>query len=317
MGGRHCKEVHILDNTTWLRKVIDQNPKLKKNVQTFESFTIEPFICPTNRISQCHDASLLNTSYINDVTGKMSNDNKTSKENSIVDTENNNNTKNILCKMYHMNGSHSNLADTRMSGDNGKVEEYSADNPITVLEKEGIKHFKVTICYKNRKDKRQKLHWIIKTASYSNKRNSSRQSLDASLDSLMHEINAYEVLIAEISKYLKQHSKRPQAKYLLNLPDFIHAEYKYQCQNIDGKPIQRCVKNSQQCSLVLEDITFTKQCYPVRNERMATGLTLSQFKVFLATLAQTHGVGISWRIKNHQNFLDIKGKFNWLDFRPC
>jgi hypothetical protein len=209
-----------------------------------------------------------------------------------------------------MKGSKRNFGDTRIMEDNDKVEKYSPDNLLTVLEKEGIKHFKVTICYKNRKDKRQKLHWIIKTASYSNNGNSSRQSLDACLDSLMHEINAYEVLIAEISKYLKQHSKRPQAKYLLNLPDFIHAEYKYQCQNIDGKPNNKCLKNCQQCCLVLEDISFTKNCYPVRNERIATGLTLSQFKVFLATLAQTHGVGISWRIKNPQNFLDIKGKFN-------
>ena len=216
--------------------------------------------------------------------------------------------------MNHTNDSHRMLGDTILTEDNDKVETYSPDNLISVLEKDGIKHFKVTICYKNRKDKRQKLHWIIKTATHSNKRNSSRQSLEASLDSLMHEINAYEVLIGEISTYLKQYSKRPQAKYLLNLPDFIHAEYKYQCQKRDGKPINRCVKNSQQCCLVLEDISFTKQCYPVRNERFAMGLTLSQFKVFLATLAQTHGVGISWRIKNHQQFLDIKGKLNFGGF---
>merc|ERR1712108_32205 len=43
------------------------------------------------------------------------------------------------------------------------------------------------------------------------------------------------------------------------------------------------------------------------------GLTLSQFKVFLATLAQTHGVGLSWRIKNPQNFLDIREKYPYFD----
>ena len=48
------------------------------------------------------------------------------------------------------------------------------------------------------------------------------------------------------------------------------------------------------CHLVLENITLTKKCTPIKPERGVSGLTVGQFKVFLATLAQFHAVGVAW-----------------------
>ena len=311
MGGRNGKDRHILDNTDWLRNVIQQDPKLKKSVNTFESFTIEPFFCQTARVPQHNQYSLLITQSKKDI-----NDNQTKTDmclNGSVssDLEKDEDRKRIVISKIHNINCLSSAWYGKSNSDNRKNhDEYSdSDSLVSLLDKEKIKHFNVTICYRTKKNRIQNIHWIIKTSSCENKNSISNAASTASVDSLIREINVYEVLITAISSFLAEQSKHPQAKYLLNLPGFIHGEKK-EFQNIrNGKSNGTLNKKDyQHCYLVLENISCTKQCYPVRNEHIVSGLTLSQFKVFLATLAQIHGVGISWKMKNMETYLAMKGK---------
>ena len=300
MGGRHCKETHILDKSTWLRYVIQQNSKLKKSVVTLEGFTTEPFICQTTRVFEPkEEQSHQNTHTKNkEVTG-IEDAKYLDEDKENIDSKNNNN---MLC----LKGNLSIKRAFNAVKDN--ADDDSSQNIVSVFKKEGIKHFKVNIQYKNRKDRVHNIHWIIKTASYINKKSAKAKLDNASFISLMQEINVYQVLINEISTYLRRSSNRPQAKFLLNLPELIYAEYKnFPANNMESS--LKIHKKYPNCNLVLEDILYSKDCYPVGYKYVATGLTLSQFKVFLATLAQIHGVGISWKMKNAETFQNIIGTF--------
>lgn len=295
MGGWQCKETHILDNTTWLRNVINQHPKLKKSVNTFEGFTIEPFVSRSQRTPQSNSGSSTFSRHCEDASSNHSNQNVDVEQKPTSSALGKIDVKRKRCsKVFAFNCLKSQIIDDGLTNIVENKKENSSKSLLEVLDKEGIKHFKVTICYKNRKEKVHRIHWIVKTASCMNENSCASQLLRVSVDSLMQEMNVYKVLIAEISRYLKQYSHRPQAKFLLNLPDFIFSEY---C-NLPYK---------SECNLVLEDISHTKHCRPVDDVRIATGLTLAEFKVFLATLAQIHAVGVSWQTNNNEKFVDIKG----------
>ena len=304
MGGKQCKETHILDNTTWLRDVINQHPKLKKNVKNFESFTIEPFISHSQRTPPLFLGALSLNHLSEEGKNNQNNDTDGIQEKSTSFGLDKPKTKNkLLYRLYTLNCVNGGNLGKSLNDNEDTGKEVSSNTVLELLDKEGIKHFKVTITYKNRKEKVQKLDWIVKTASCMKEKS---HFLHESVKSLMQEIIVYEVLIAEFSRYLKQYSHRPQAKFLLNLPDFIFAEYdtlSYRDANVNIEPN----KTNRKCSLVLEDICVGKRCNPVGNAQIATGLTLSEFKVFLATLAQIHAVGLSWQAKNDEAFIDITG----------
>ncbi len=64
-----------------------------------------------------------------------------------------------------------------------------------------------------------------------------------------------------------------------------------------------CVANCR-CHLVIEDLTETKRCSPLKTCRILSGLKLGQFKVLLGTLAQFHAVGIAYAISTSDSLLD-------------
>ena len=310
MGGRNGKERHILDNTAWLRNVIQQDPKLKKSVNTFESFTIEPFFCQTARASSSEECPSINHEPTTDINDNQTKSDMHQNDNIQNESIQSDEKRRIVISKIHNINCLSNLLHGKENIKSIKNnEEYSAnDNLETMLDKQKIKHFNVTICYRTRKNRVQKIHWVIKTSSCENKNSVHYLASKASVNSLIREINVYKVLISELSNFLAEQSKHPQAKYLLNLPSFIHAEKK-ELQNVkNGKSNGSIIRHDyEHCYLVLENIISTKQCYPVSNEQIVSGLSLSHFKVFLATLAQVHGVGLSWKIMNNETYLGMKG----------
>ena len=323
MGGKNGKERHILDNTSWLRNVIQQDPKLRKSVRSFESFTIEPFFCQTARATPCNQKPspiIVSTTDINDNQAKNDVNLNDSHQNEHVKDDQ---RKRIVISKINNINCLSNAFDGKQNVTETKNhEEYSlSTNLMRLCEQQRIKHFNVTICYRTKKNRVQNIQWVIKTSTTENKNSSEYLSSKASVCSLVREIDVYEVLISELSKFLAEQSKHPQAKYLLNLPGFIHSE-KREVQNT------RSIKSNglylkqdyQHCYLVLENIASTKQCYPVNNEQVISGLTLSQFKVFLATLAQIHGVGISWKMMRKDTYLEMMGKSKQdssISFKHC
>ena len=316
MGVRNCKETHILDNTIWLRDVIQQIPKLKKNVKTFESFTIEPFVCRSARVSdEDIDSPLFIIPRAQATNSNQENDHTELEERSNMGIIGDSYKKKIASKIYGINCFKYKSVGNDSNQSNCENDKRNCDSLPSILGEEKIKHFNVTICYKNGKEKAQKLHWIIKTSSYTNPKECVKEIPNASLNSLVQEINIYQVLIAKISRYLKQCSNKPQAKYLLNLPGFVHAEYfKDATEDTRNSLRSKSIKHNKTYTLILEDILFTKECYPVREEQVAAGLSLCQFKVYLATLAQIHGVGISWRLQNKEEFLQVRGKLMFSNF---
>ena len=311
MGGKNGKERHILDNTSWLRNVIQQDPKLRKSVSSFESFIIEPFFCQTARVTPCHQQSPPNIVSITDI-----NDNQAKTDVNLNDGHQNEHLERdtrkriVISKINNINCL-SNAFDGKQNiTENKNFEEYSiSDNLITLCEQQRIKHFNVTICYRTKKNRVQKIQWVIKTATTENKNCSEYLFSKVSVSSLLREIDVYEVLISELSKFLAEQSKHPQAKYLLNLPGFIHSERR-EVQNARNSKSNGSYpkKDYHHCYLAIENIASTKQCYPVNNEQVISGLTLSQFKVFLATLAQIHGVGISWKMLRKDTYFEMMGK---------
>ena len=128
MGGRHCKETHILDKSTWLRYVIQQNSKLKKSVVTLEGFTTEPFICQTTRVFEPkEEESHHNTNAKNiEVTG-IEDAKYLDEEKENIDSKNNNN-------MFCSKGNLSIKRTFNRVKDN--VDDDSSKNIVSVFKKE-------------------------------------------------------------------------------------------------------------------------------------------------------------------------------------
>ena len=323
MGGKNGKERHILDNTSWLRNVIQQDPKLRKSVSSFESFTIEPFFCQTARATSCQKQLSPTTVSITDINDNQAKTDVNSNDNHHYENLKDDQRKKIvISKITNINCLNNAFDGKKNVTETKNHEEYSlSDNLMTLCEQQRIKHFNVTICYRTKKNRVQKIQWVIKTSTTENKNSSEYLASKISVGSLIREIDVYEVLISELSKFLSEQSKHPQAKYLLNLPGFIHSE-KRELQNARNNKSNGSYlkKEYQHCYLVLENIASTKQCYPVNNEQVISGLTLSQFKVFLATLAQIHGVGISWKMMRKDTYLEMMGKLKQdssISFKHC
>ena len=139
----------------------------------------------------------------------------------------------------------------------------------------GIRLTQVKVCFRNSKEQPQEVKWIVKSSAAENPK---------SVAWLQHEVKINSAFLPELKKFLLG-KKNPRAKLLLNIPDFIHQE-----SGID------------KVYLVLENVIKTKKCQPLSSFSMETGLTFTEFKTFLGTLAQFHAVGLAYSIgKDPQN----------------
>uniref|UniRef100_A0A0K2TDG9 Uncharacterized protein n=1 Tax=Lepeophtheirus salmonis TaxID=72036 RepID=A0A0K2TDG9_LEPSM len=132
-----------------------------------------------------------------------------------------------------------------------------------------IQIHRVCICFKNGNNKLKKANWIIKTSQE---------------DDLSLEVNIYTQLLTDVYKYLNCRSN-VRVRYLLNIPEMILHE---SSRNSSSSWVDTKI------ALVLEDLTKTKSCMRIKAIEVIAGLNLSQFKLFLGTLAQFHAVGFAW-----------------------
>lgn len=128
----------------------------------------------------------------------------------------------------------------------------------------GIEHFRVSVAFRNGKNKTQQVFWMVKVAQ----NHEIQAVVPSSTDIVHHELRVYTELLADIGKFLAN-KRNQRAKYLLNVPDLV---YQDRLQN-NGKILR--------CHLVTEDVTETKRCNPLKMNRIINGLKLGQFKVLL------------------------------------
>eukprot|EP00096_Caligus_rogercresseyi_P010719 TRINITY_DN3999_c0_g2_i1.p1 TRINITY_DN3999_c0_g2~~TRINITY_DN3999_c0_g2_i1.p1 ORF type:complete len:424 (-),score=95.11 TRINITY_DN3999_c0_g2_i1:646-1917(-) len=127
-------------------------------------------------------------------------------------------------------------------------------------ERRGFEAHRVSISFKNGSNKPRVANWIIKIIAKGDP------------EALIHSS-----LMTDIYKYLSCRSNL-RVRYLLNVPEMILCEEIAQCKK----------------ALVLEDLTKTKSCRSIQDSEVACGLDLTEFKLFLGTLAQFHAVGFAW-----------------------
>ncbi len=94
----------------------------------------------------------------------------------------------------------------------------------------GARLYRVTVSFVDSRGERRLVRWVVKEAAQAHAHahdQAQAQAQAQALRVLSHEIKVYTCLIEELRSFLSSRSN-PRAKFLLNIPDLIHQERRFQ-----------------------------------------------------------------------------------------